>query len=105
MDDWERVNPKRNDTYTTYRAGVEGGALYRYGDKLMVFVPTPRTSAQEPQSPFPMGQVLPKVHRSVGVIREPYMPAQDQIIDAEFDEIPAGDVNGTEVIDAVPKSG
>ncbi len=82
---------------STYRLKVEGGWLYRYGAAAMEFVPTKdpqaRASGSQPiLTPFPMGR------RFDPPPAQP-KPAKD-IIDAEFEEIPKHQVNGSKVITA-----
>ena len=92
---WERAVELSGDMFSTYRLKVEGGWLYR-SDVGMEFVPVKDPNARKPptqdmQSPFPMG-------RRFQVNAVP--PPAEDIIDAEFEEVPEHQVNGSEVITA-----
>jgi len=90
MVEWEKViNDPPN---TLWRVKVEGGWLYRWFSA-MVFVPAKTVIDKMPDTPFPM-------RRGIEPARShPVAPAKE-IIDAEFEEIPAHQVNGSKVTTA-----
>lgn len=83
MNKWEEVDEGDDYTHSTYRMKVEGGYLYRRGEGLC-FVAAPRVAHQE---------AFPSIHR------QPQAKAASakDTIDAEFTEVPADEVNGSEV--------
>ena len=91
MDDWEEVNTGGtiNAEEPTFRARIEGGYLYRYAGRIC-FVAS-RLGA--PEAPRGGPTAIPSLRRPGPVEKETYMPPQP--IDAEFEEVPPHQVNGS----------
>ena len=94
MADWEKVlDGPFAGASNTYRLKVPGGWLYRYGEKAMEFVPALATKAH-PAPAQAVEHAFPVMRRSVSQV-------PGDVIDVEYTEIPAAEVNGSKVIDAV----
>ena len=84
MVKWEDVGPIH-----TWRLKVEGGYLYRYRESLC-FVPR-RPGAHE--APRGGSNAIPSIRRPGPAEKATYRPPQP--IDAEFEEVPPHQVNGS----------
>lgn len=90
MSEWEKVLD--DALHSVHRCKVEGGWLYRWGTA-MEFVPAAADKGRMAPTQA-QHEAFPTVRRGA----PPRRPAGEEIIDAEFEEVPVHEVNGSEVI-------